>query len=160
VNRRLEATRRAYNKHFDEVVNKVLGLSQDEQDKLSFEENASRIPDAATRKEYRSRAIQLLEENLRDHFEERPSALEAWRTGNTQELRDWQTVSKEWELALWELVEQSDAPRSSGAPTAGHQARSGGTRYIFTGPGLASCRRRQLSSNVRQHQSHSSAPHR
>ena len=40
--------------------------------------------------------------------------------------------------------------RSSGAPTAGHQARSGGTRYIFASPGLASCRRRPLSSNVRQ----------
>ena len=39
--------------------------------------------------------------------------------------------------------------RSSGAPTAGHQARSGGTRYIFASPGLASCRRRPLSSNVR-----------
>jgi hypothetical protein len=37
----------------------------------------------------------------------------------------------------------------SGAPTAGHQARAGGTRYIFTGPGLAPCRRRPLSSNVR-----------
>ena len=42
-------------------------------------------------------------------------------------------------------------PRTSGAPTAGHQARSGGTPYIFTGPGLASCRRRPLSSNVRPH---------
>ena len=40
-------------------------------------------------------------------------------------------------------------PRSSGAPTAGHQARAGGTRYIFTGPGLASYRCRPLSSNVR-----------
>jgi hypothetical protein len=44
-------------------------------------------------------------------------------------------------------------PRSSGAPTAGHQARAGGTRCIFTGPGLASCRCRPLSSNVRP-QSH------
>ena len=35
------------------------------------------------------------------------------------------------------------------APTAGHQAQSGGTRYIFASPGLASCRRRPLSSNVR-----------
>ena len=42
-------------------------------------------------------------------------------------------------------------PRSSGAPTAGHQARSGGTRYIFASPGLASCRCRPLSSNVRHH---------
>ena len=42
-------------------------------------------------------------------------------------------------------------PRSSGAPTAGHQARAGGTLYIFTGPGLASCRRRPLSSNVGLH---------
>ena len=40
-------------------------------------------------------------------------------------------------------------PRSSGAPTAGHQARSGGTQYIFASPGLASCRRSPLSSNVR-----------
>ena len=41
--------------------------------------------------------------------------------------------------------------RSSGAPTAGHQARSGGTRYIFASPGLASRRCRPLSSNVRPH---------
>ena len=34
--------------------------------------------------------------------------------------------------------------------TAGHQARSGGTRYIFASQGLASCRRRPLSSNVRR----------
>jgi len=32
-----------------------------------------------------------------------------------------------------------------------HQARSGGTRYIFASPGLASCRRRPLSSNVSPH---------
>ena len=44
-------------------------------------------------------------------------------------------------------------PRSSGATTAGHQARAGGTRYIFTSPGLASCRCRPLSSNVRQRNS-------
>ncbi len=42
-------------------------------------------------------------------------------------------------------------PRSSGAPTAGHQAQVGGTLYIFTALGLASCRRRPLSSNVRPH---------
>ena len=41
--------------------------------------------------------------------------------------------------------------RSRRGPTAGHQARSGGTRYIFTSPGLASCRRSRLTSNVRQH---------
>ena len=34
---------------------------------------------------------------------------------------------------------------------AGHQARSGGTRYIFASPGLASYRCRPLSSNVRPH---------
>ena len=40
-------------------------------------------------------------------------------------------------------------PRSSGAPTAGHQGP--GRRYTvhFRQPGLAACRRRQLSSNVR-----------
>jgi hypothetical protein len=41
--------------------------------------------------------------------------------------------------------------RSTGAPTAGHQARSGGTRYIFASPGPASRRWRPVSSNVRQH---------
>ena len=41
-------------------------------------------------------------------------------------------------------------PRSRRGPTAGHQARSGGTRYIFASPGLAPHRRSRLSSNVRQ----------
>ena len=41
--------------------------------------------------------------------------------------------------------------RSSGAPTAKCQARSGGTRYIVASPGLAFCCRRPLSSNVRPH---------
>ena len=45
-------------------------------------------------------------------------------------------------------------PRSSGAPTAGHQARAGGTRYIFTSPSLASSRRRPRSSNVGQRSHH------
>jgi hypothetical protein len=45
-------------------------------------------------------------------------------------------------------------PRSSGAPTAGHQARAGGTRYIFTGPGLVPCRWLPLSSNVRHQKDH------
>ena len=49
---------------------------------------------------------------------------------------------------LWVSATASDASRSSGAPTADHQARAGGTQYIFTSPGLASCRRRPLSSNV------------
>jgi len=39
-------------------------------------------------------------------------------------------------------------PRSRGPPAAGHQARAGGTLYIFTAPGLASCRWLPLSSNV------------
>ncbi len=42
--------------------------------------------------------------------------------------------------------------RSRRGPTAGHQARAGGTRYIFTSPALASHRRSRLNSNVRQHQ--------
>jgi hypothetical protein len=41
-------------------------------------------------------------------------------------------------------------PRSRRGPTASHQARAGGTLYIFTGPGLAACRRSRLNSNVRQ----------
>ena len=47
--------------------------------------------------------------------------------------------------------ECSLTPRSSRAPTAGHQARDTGTRYIFCIPGLASHRRCRLNSNVRPH---------
>jgi hypothetical protein len=49
-------------------------------------------------------------------------------------------------------------PRSSGAPTASHQARSGGERYIFASPGLASCRWRQLSWNVSRQNSEPDFP--
>jgi hypothetical protein len=41
-------------------------------------------------------------------------------------------------------------PRSSGAPPAGHQARAL-LWFILHRAGLASCRRRPLTSNVRQH---------
>jgi hypothetical protein len=44
-------------------------------------------------------------------------------------------------------------PRSSGAPTACHQAPATGTVYIFCGRGLASYRRDPLSSNVSRHNS-------
>jgi hypothetical protein len=39
--------------------------------------------------------------------------------------------------------------RSTGEPTAHRQPRAGGTPYIFTGPGLAVCRRLPVTSNVR-----------
>ena len=41
--------------------------------------------------------------------------------------------------------------RSRGAPTARHQAPATGTLYIVCGRGLASYRRRPLTSNVRRH---------
>jgi hypothetical protein len=41
-------------------------------------------------------------------------------------------------------------PRSTGAATAGHQARSTGTLYILGSPGLAAYRCRPVSSNVRR----------
>jgi quinol monooxygenase YgiN len=41
--------------------------------------------------------------------------------------------------------------RSTGAPTAGHQARSAGTRYIVCGPGLAPSRRRPVNSALGVH---------
>ena len=52
-------------------------------------------------------------------------------------------------IALGAQSHRCLTPRSTGAPTAVHQARAGGTRYIFTGPGLASCRRCPVTSNVR-----------
>lgn len=44
-------------------------------------------------------------------------------------------------------------PSLKRAPTAGHEARVGGTRYILAIPGLADCRRGPSSSNVGQHRS-------
>jgi len=44
--------------------------------------------------------------------------------------------------------------RSRGAPTARHQALATGTVYIVCGQGLASLRRRPLTSNVRRHRAH------
>ena len=41
--------------------------------------------------------------------------------------------------------------RSRRGPTASHQARATGTGCIIRGPGLASCRRSRLTSNVRPH---------
>ena len=57
--------------------------------------------------------------------------------------RPWQSISRT------HRAQRCLTPRSSGAPTAGHQARSA-ARYILHSPGLASHRRRPLSSNVRQ----------
>ncbi len=48
--------------------------------------------------------------------------------------------------------------RSTGAPTAGHQAPAGGTRYIFPGRGLVACRRRPVSSTLGLRNSVLSAP--
>ena len=57
--------------------------------------------------------------------------------------------------ARWQAERQRRlTPRSSGAPPAGPQARSGSTRYIVAKPGLAACRRRPLNSNVRPRRDH------
>jgi hypothetical protein len=61
-------------------------------------------------------------------------------------------------LCLLVALRWSLTPRSSGVPTAGHQARAGGTLYIFASPGLASYRRRPLSSNVRPHRTKTLSP--
>ena len=52
-------------------------------------------------------------------------------------------------VALGTWSRRGLTPRSTGAPTAGHQRPAGGTRYIFTVRALASCRRRPVTSNVR-----------
>ena len=52
------------------------------------------------------------------------------------------------------LTPDGMARRPVRAGASPHFARPGGTRYIFTSPGLASYRRRPLSSNVRRRNSH------
>ena len=49
---------------------------------------------------------------------------------------------------------QGLTPQSSGAPTACHLAPATGTVYIFCIAGLAACRCRPLSSNVRPRKNH------
>jgi hypothetical protein len=88
--------------------------------------------------------------------------LNTWRATHCSAERDAPAARHGEQLSLGKRsarrqpAQRCLTPRSSGAPTAGHQARAGGTVYIFTGPGLASCRRRPLSSNVRP-QNHTSA---
>ena len=95
MNQKLEAARRDYNTYFADVVDKLLGLSEEELEKLKFEEISARIPDRTARTEYRNRAIRLLEQNLRDHFLNRPDALELWKSRKIRELKEWQSVAIE-----------------------------------------------------------------
>ena len=80
------------------------------------------------------------------------SAQSAMRGLSTCRRASGPPESKPWKSKAAAALHQCGLTlRSSGAPTAGHQARSGGTRYIFASPGLASYRCRPLSSNVRPH---------
>lgn len=109
MNKRLETARREYNLFFESEVFPVLGLDEADLDDLGFDKIATRIKDSAIRKQYRRLAIDLLEENIRDHQIDRPRALDLFDAGSLLELRDWQDVTIAWEHALWAIVSQKDA---------------------------------------------------
>lgn len=76
MNISLQTSRREYNDFFKGTVLPILGLSEEASSDLGFLEIAQRIDKGPIKEKYRRLAIQLLEENLREHQAERPSAIE------------------------------------------------------------------------------------
>lgn len=104
MNISLQTSRREYNDFFKGTVLPILGLSEEASSDLGFLEIAQRIDKGPIKEKYRRLAIQLLEENLREHQAERPSAIELFDAKKIFELSEWQETSSVWEKALWELV--------------------------------------------------------
>ena len=69
-----------------------------------------------------------------------------WRFSRTAMRQRWRSKRLCPSFAAWRLT-----PRSTCEPTACHQARATVQACIFCSAGLASYRRLQVSSNVRQH---------
>lgn len=106
MNASLQISRRQYNEFLKGTVLPILGLSEDASNELGFLEIAQRIDNASVKLKYRRLAIQLLEENLREHQAERPRAIELLDAKQIEELHEWQETSSVWEKALWALVSQ------------------------------------------------------
>lgn len=109
MNSELQTIRRKYNEYFKNTVFPLLGLTDADVDQLAFGQIAHRISDGSVRRTYLRLAIELLEENLRDHQAYRPKAIALFESKKVSELREWQKVSNEWEEALWALVSQGEA---------------------------------------------------
>jgi hypothetical protein len=109
MNNNLESARRDYKAYIGSEVTRTLGMSIDDVHTLGFEDIANKIGESGIRRKYRRLAINLIEENLRDHWTDRPVAIELFNVGNTRELQDWQSVATTWEQALWALVSQGDS---------------------------------------------------
>lgn len=104
MNMSLEISRRQYNDFFNGTVLPLLSLTDAAVDELGFYEIAQRIKNTPVKEQYRRLAIQLLEENLREHQAERPRAIDLFEAKQAYELREWQETSHTWEEALWRLV--------------------------------------------------------
>ncbi len=106
MNTSLEISRRQYSEFFKGTVLPLLGLTEAAVDELGFYKIAQRIKNNPVKEKYLRLAIQLLEENLREHQAERPRAIELFEAKQARELREWQETSHTWEEALWKLVSQ------------------------------------------------------
>ena len=106
MNASLETSRRQYNEYFNGTVLPLLGLTEAVVNELGFYEIAQQIKNTSVKEKYRRLAIQLLEENLREHQAERPRAIELFEARQARALREWQEASHTWEEALWKLVSQ------------------------------------------------------
>lgn len=102
----LQAARQKYNEYFEGSVLPLLGLTDEAANELGFFDIAQRLPNSSVREKYRRLAIELLDENLREHQAERPSAIDLFEAKRVCELREWQEVSRAWEDALWALMSQ------------------------------------------------------
>ncbi len=106
MNASLQASRREYNEFFKGTVLPIFGLAKKICKILLLLHIVQRIDNVPIREKCRRLAIQLLEENLREHQAERPRAIELFDAKQIDELHEWQETSSIWEKALWELVSQ------------------------------------------------------
>ena len=104
MKRDIQTTRRKYKDFFEGTVIPNIGISQDDIAQLSFADIASRIDNLEHRETFRRLAIRLLEENLEEHHDCRPSAVELLDKGNLSELYEWQDVLFTWERAIAALA--------------------------------------------------------
>ena len=100
----LETARQAYNRYVKDVVSNSARLSLSDIETLSFAEIAENIERKEVLNEYCHRAISMLEENLREHYKERPCSIELMSSGELSELMDWQRTAQSWESAVLSLA--------------------------------------------------------
>ena len=103
MNSKLEIARKAYGDYIKDLVSKNARLSAEEIENQGFAELAEKIDKPEIRYEYCRRAITMLEENLREHYQDRPRSIDLIGRGELSDLREWQRTARSWEAAVLSL---------------------------------------------------------